>query len=224
MNCPKCKHFVSFFGSWTILNPKYCHCPKCTTPLTLNRIGKILYSVSLCIGIVIASIAIFMEESSIWTTYNSIVFFIISFPIIIFTWSYIFWKNSNFIIQDQKKSIITKKMIFSVYFTLAIILSTSIVLFSFSLNYGSKELGRTSQYINDIEAEKKSFSEEQLKKLVVLGLKINSSSNELITKAFKAVRSFCIALFIFCLFIIWQLFVLDRYIKQSENEIFDNIS
>ena len=97
MKCPKCGACYSYWRSWTIWNPKKYICPYCSSILAAGPKGKRLHIASCFIGLLIAAVAIIMEESGKWKMIDSLKYFVIVFPAIAVPWQYVYWKLGDFI-------------------------------------------------------------------------------------------------------------------------------
>ena len=101
MNCPKCKREFSFLYSFRIINPWKYRCPSCGALLTAGKQATITLALAGVIGLVIALVAIVMEEAKLWTTQDSLIWFFIALPITIVPYQYWCWKWIRFRERDQ---------------------------------------------------------------------------------------------------------------------------
>ena len=102
MNCPSCKRDFGYFYSFKILNPLRHKCPSCETILTAGSRGKITLGLSTLVGLMIAAVAIIMEEKKLWTTYDSILWFAIAFAVFVPPCQYLAWRWCRFQIKKQE--------------------------------------------------------------------------------------------------------------------------
>jgi len=165
MNCPNCNHYFTYFGSWKLINPNNCHCPDCSTPLELAGLGKRSMLISCGVGLLIAFVAIIMEEYKIWSTVHSFIFFLIIFPSVMIVLSYFVWKFSNFQVRNYKNSIINKKVLLNLLFIPFLFLTLSFFLFFFASKYPFfKTSANASKVIKAIDKGTFQLSEDRLKK------------------------------------------------------------
>lgn len=64
-------------------NPWRTSCPVCETLLEMSKVSKIAFVLCFPIGFLYGFIAIYMEEIGHWVTINSLIYFVITAPIII---------------------------------------------------------------------------------------------------------------------------------------------
>ena len=103
MNCPSCNRDFSFLYSFKILNALRHKCPSCGAVLTTGKRGKISNCMAGLLGLMIAAVAIVMEEKGLWTSHDSIIWFAIAFIIFIPPFQYISWRWCRFQISKEQQ-------------------------------------------------------------------------------------------------------------------------
>jgi uncharacterized protein (DUF983 family) len=101
MNCPACNRQFSFLYSFRILNPLKHRCPSCGVLLTMGRYGKVTTAIALCVGLSIAGVAIFMEETGFWNLRNSLLWFAIAVPALGVPLQWLCWHRARFSVREQ---------------------------------------------------------------------------------------------------------------------------
>jgi hypothetical membrane protein len=86
--CPACNHCVTLGESLRILNPFNFGCPSCKVRLRVGPRGRALTIASAIFGLLLAGIAIYMEETERWQARNSLTFFVLTFGILGVPWQY----------------------------------------------------------------------------------------------------------------------------------------
>lgn len=81
-------------------NPWRVRCPYCKASLQMSRWSKIATVVSLPIGLLYGSAAVYMEETGRWTAEGSYVYFAITVPLII-ALGYFLWPLTRFSLRDK---------------------------------------------------------------------------------------------------------------------------
>jgi hypothetical protein len=92
MYCPACKHRISFLSSFRVLNPWKHRCASCGAVLTGGRRATVAVVAAALIGLLIAAVAIGMEEARRWVTLDSLLWFAIAVPLILIPYQYWCWK------------------------------------------------------------------------------------------------------------------------------------
>ena len=70
--------------------------------LTAGKRGKITLGLGVLVGLMIAAVAIVMEENNLWATQDSILWFAIAFAVFIPPCQYLAWRWCRFQIKEQK--------------------------------------------------------------------------------------------------------------------------
>jgi CXXC-20-CXXC protein len=97
MKCPKCDTKYSYWESWKIWNPRKYVCPYCSAVLKAGPKGIRLIILSVGVGVLIAVVAIIMEEKGMWRPADSMKFFAIVLPVVAIPWSYVCWKLGDLV-------------------------------------------------------------------------------------------------------------------------------
>ncbi len=93
--CPSCFGELTFLHGFKMPNPWRCKCPLCGAVLEAGKISKVSMLLALPIGLLIAGVAIFQEETGNWEETDSYIFFAIIFSIVIFV-AMRLWSKSDF--------------------------------------------------------------------------------------------------------------------------------
>jgi len=223
MNCPNCNHHFKYFSSWKLINPNNCHCPNCSTPLKLTGLGKRTMLISYALGLLIAIVAIIMEEYKMWSTVHSLIFFSIIYPSVVIVLSYILWKYSNFQIRNYKNSIINKNVLLNLLFIPFFFLILSFFSFFFASKYHfSKSPPNASQVINAIDEGTFKLSEYKLKKIIKLNIEADILRAEAEAELKKTIIWFSFILLFFSSFQILTLLIFYKQTKESIDNMFDS--
>ena len=75
--CPSCSQGINLIQGMKLLNPWRYRCPNYKTILETSRLGKGIFIFGFILGLLIAGIAIRMEDLGHWHTSESVVFFAI---------------------------------------------------------------------------------------------------------------------------------------------------
>jgi hypothetical protein len=92
MFCPACNHRFSFLESCRVLNPWKIRCPQCGAILSGGRQATWVAVLAGFLGLLIASVAITMEELQRWATLDSLVWLAVAVPLIVVPYEYCCWK------------------------------------------------------------------------------------------------------------------------------------
>jgi hypothetical protein len=103
MHCPSCSRPFGYIDSFRILNPLKYECPSCGLLLTAGRFGKIAIGFGCFLGLLIVAVAIFMEESRLWATRDSLMWFAVSVPLAGLPWQWYWWRKSSFTLRQSAK-------------------------------------------------------------------------------------------------------------------------
>lgn len=75
-------------------NPWKVSCPACKAALEMSWVSKVAAVLSVPVGLALAGVAIYMEEMKRWTTSDSLVYFAITFPILLAI-GYVLWPKTK---------------------------------------------------------------------------------------------------------------------------------
>ena len=98
--CPNCKGKLTILHGLQCWNPWRYKCPLCDTILQYARRSKLLLIPFGILGLLIAGIAIYQEETGKWVTTDSIEFFAYAF-IVILVLAILSWPLTQFIIKKD---------------------------------------------------------------------------------------------------------------------------
>ncbi len=99
--CPNCNKNLTLIQGLKFLNPWRIKCPHCETYFQSNRLFKILTVIAPFFGGAIAGVAIYFEETEKWERKDSLLYFLITFSILLFIahWT---WKYMRFISKPDE--------------------------------------------------------------------------------------------------------------------------
>lgn len=96
MQCPECGRKYGFWSTWRIFNPFRHRCLECRAILTMGGYGVITIVAGLLLGTLLASVAIYMEETGRWSFTDSLVWFagsmLVAVPLVVF----VIWRVATF--------------------------------------------------------------------------------------------------------------------------------
>ncbi len=83
-----------------MLNPWIVTCPSCKAKLEMGRASKVAAIFSVPLGLGLAGVAIYMEETKQWVTQDSLTYFAVTFSILIAI-GYVIWPLTKFYAKQR---------------------------------------------------------------------------------------------------------------------------
>lgn len=220
MNCPNCNHYFTYLGTWKIINPNNCHCPNCITPLELNRFAKKMVLISAVIVIMLVLVAIGLEGRKIWTTANSLIYFLIVLPPMLIVLSYILWRFGNFQIRNYKNGIVNERILLNLMAIPLLFLILSFFSIFFAFTYPVSVLPESVyKTLNDINEGTFQLPEDRLIKIIKLNIEADIAQSEEENSFKNMILQFS---FLILSFAIMQIFLLLIFYKQTKESV-DNM-
>ena len=122
--CPRCGFTFSFWRSLKYWNPYNTTCPQCGAKLRVRHVTVLLGLSGLC-GVAIAGVAIVCEETRIWHSSDSLIFFAVAFPLIIVPWSVFLWSRSQYMLRTSSNQTLQPRIAATVGFVIGAALGLS---------------------------------------------------------------------------------------------------
>src|SRR6266404_2759045 len=119
--CPRCGFTFSFWRSLKYWNPYNTTCPQCGAKLRVRHVTVLLGLSGLC-GVAIAGVAIVCEETRIWHSSDSLIFFAVAFPLIIVPWSVFLWSRSQYMLRTSSNQTLQPRIAATVGFVIGAVL------------------------------------------------------------------------------------------------------
>lgn len=82
-HCPSCGAAITLVQSFAMWNPWRVQCPACKADLQMSLVAKVGGLLAVPLGIGIAAVPIYMEETKRWVTADSLTYFGIIAPCVL---------------------------------------------------------------------------------------------------------------------------------------------